>query len=408
LKDLVRCLFFDTFSGISGDMTVGALLSLGLSLDHLRAQLAALDLGGYHIAAERRLVHGIAATKFDVHLEGEAGHHHHHHHDQPVGHAHGHRTFRDIRALIEPSALDPRVKETSLRIFALLAEAEGRVHEKPAEDVAFHEVGAVDSIVDIVATAAGFVHFDVRRAFVGPLPAGSGIVQSQHGPLPVPPPATTELLRGFDLRLGDGVGELVTPTGAAIIAALATPVTRPLPMRVTGVGYGAGTRTLADRPNLLRLVSGEVESGLDVDEMLVIETNIDDGNPELYDYVMERLFAAGARDVWLQAVQMKKNRPGTQLSVLCAPADRDRLAAIVLTETSAIGVRYAAVGRLKLPREVVTVKTDFGDVRVKRSHDPEGGVHVAPEYDDCARLARAAAVPLKVVYQAAIAAAGRC
>jgi uncharacterized protein (TIGR00299 family) protein len=398
----VRVVFFDTFSGISGDMTVGALLALGLPLEHLRRELARVDLGGYRVEAERRMVHGIAATKFDVHLDAEPhGHHDHHHHP----HEHGHRSFRDIRALIEPSGLSPRVKEVALRIFGVLAAAEGRVHEKPADEVTFHEVGAVDSIVDIVGTAIGIDYFGVEAGYVGPLPAGSGIVQSQHGPLPVPPPATVELLRGFDLRLGDGRGELVTPTGAAIVAALARPLSEAPLLKLGAVGYGAGTRTLEDRPNLLRLALGEVVAALEHDDMVLIETNIDDANPELYDYVMERLFAEGARDVFLSPIQMKKNRPGTLLSVLCEPADRDRLAATVLSETTAIGVRFAPVQRLKLRREVITVKTEFGEVRVKVSHAPDGRRNLAPEYEDCARLARTASVPLKVVYEAATAAA---
>lgn len=409
----MRCLYIDAFSGISGDMTVGALLALGLPIEHLRQELARLDLGGYRISAARRMVNGIAATKFDVHLEEQGDHHPHdhggagHHHHGGEEHHHGHRSFRDIRALVERSGLEARVQDTTLRIFGALAEAEGRVHDRPADEVTFHEVGAVDSIVDIVGAAIGLVHHGIERAHVGPLPSGSGIVRSQHGPLPVPPPATAELLRGFDLRLGDGSGELVTPTGAAIVAALARPLASPLPMRVHGVGYGAGTRTLADRPNVLRLVLGEIEEGLERDEMLLVETNIDDANPELFDYVMQRLFEAGARDVFLQPIQMKKNRPGTLLSALCEPADRDRMAEIVFAETTAIGVRFTSVGRLKLPREVVTVKTDYGAVRVKISRPPAGAPQVAPEYDDCVALARAARVPLRVVYQAAVAAARR-
>jgi uncharacterized protein (TIGR00299 family) protein len=439
----VKVLYFDTFAGISGDMTVGALLALGVPIDHLRTELARLDLHGYHLSAEPCMVNGIAAIKFDVHLDGhrevahehpspeeqEDAHHHAHHHGHqpskdhssdahagrehahdPAGvHAgtpgHGHRAFRDIRALIERSSLAPAVKETALRIFGALAVAEGKVHRRAADDVTFHEVGAVDSIVDIVATAIGVHHLGIGRAWVGRLPAGSGIVRSQHGPLPVPPPATAELLAGFDLRLGDGVGELGTPTGAAIVAALAQPVKAPVPMRVEAVGYGAGTRRLEDRPNLLRLILGEAEVGLERDEMVLLETNIDDGNPEIFDFVMQRLFEAGARDVFLAPLQMKKNRPGTLLRVLCEPDARDRMAAIVLSETSAIGVRFHSVERLKLARRVITVSTEFGEVRVKIARTPEGRDNLAPEYDDCVRLARAASVPLKVVYQAALIAA---
>jgi len=398
----VRTLYIDALSGISGDMTVGALLALGLPLEHLRAELARLDLHGFRVSAEPRTVNGISATKFDVHVEAGTGDRHHAHGHT---HAHAHRSFRDIRGLIERSALAAAVKLTALRIFTLLAEAEGRVHARPAEEVTFHEVGAVDSIVDIVGTAIGVAQLGVQSAYVGALPAGSGIVQSQHGALPVPAPATVELLRGFDLRLGDGAGELVTPTGAAIVAALAQPAKHLRQLRVTAVGYGAGTRPLEDRPNLLRLVLGDTDTGCERDEVAVIETNIDDGNPEFFEFVMERLFAAGARDVFLAPIQMKKNRPATLLSVLCEPSERDRLASIILSETSAIGVRFHTAERLKLPRQVITVKTEFGEVRVKVASAPEGREQLAPEYDDCARIARAASVPIKVVYQAALAAA---
>ena len=390
--------YFDAFSGISGDMAVGALIALGLPIDHLRSQLSRLDLGGYTIRATQRQVHGIQAIKFDVDVE-PAEHHAQHDHSSH----HHHRTFRDIRALIERSGLDPAVCDTALRIFTRLAEAEGRVHGMDADAVTFHEVGAVDSIVDIVGTAIGIQHFGIARAYVSPLSAGSGTVSSEHGPLPVPPPATVELLKGFQLRLGDGAGELVTPTGAAIVAALADPSTPP-PLQVRAVGYGAGTRRLEDRPNLLRLLLGEVDARLDHDHMVVIETNIDDTNPEIYEFVFDRLFGAGAKDVFLSPIQMKKSRPGVLLSVLCEPAHREQLAAIILSETSAIGVRHFGVERLKLPRETVTVATEYGDVRVKVAQAPDGRENVAPEYDDCARVARERQVPLKLVYQAAVAA----
>ena len=386
--------YFDAFSGISGDMTVGALLSLGLPLDHLREQLALVNLSGYDIRSSKRVVQGIEAIKFDVDVEAtHVGH----------GKAHGHRTFRDIRVLIDESRLDPPIRDTALRIFTRLAEAEGRVHGVAADTVTFHEVGAVDSIVDIVSTAVGVVHFGVERAHVSALPTGSGTVHSQHGPLPVPPPATADLLKGFSVRLGEGAGELVTPTGAAIVATLADPQPPP-PLRLTAVGYGAGTRQLEDRPNLLRILLGEIEHALDRDSMVVIETNIDDTNPEIYDFVFERLFAAGARDVSLTPIQMKKTRPAVLLRVIGEAADRDRLAGVILTETSAIGVRTYPVDRLKLRREVVAVTTEYGKVPVKVSHGPGGHPNVAPEYDACALIAREKNVPIKLVYQAAVAA----
>ncbi len=393
----MRILLFDAFSGVSGDMTVGALLALGVEIGMLRAELAALPVHGYAVRASDVLVHGIRACKFDVDVDD-------HEHDD---HGHAHRSYADIRAMLVGSDLRPRVRETALAIFARLAEAEGRVHGVPADAVTFHEVGAVDSIIDIVGTAIGLAALEVDAVYVSALPLGSGTVVSQHGVIPVPAPATVELLRGFAVRVGDGAGELVTPTGAAIVAALARAGAVLPPLRIEAVGYGAGTRKLADRPNLLRLLLGHAAPAVGADELIEIATNIDDSSPEIYDHVMEQLFAAGARDVWLVPAQMKKNRPATVLHVLAEPASRDALAAIVLRETSAIGLRFHAVERMVLAREQVTVGTEYGAVQVKIAHAPDGSVNVAPEYDDCRRIARARGVPLKAVYQAAIAAARR-
>ena len=250
-------------------------------------------------------------------------------------------------------------------------------------------------------------HFGVEAVYVSALPLGSGTVQSQHGVIPVPGPATAELLRGFPVRVGDGTGELVTPTGAAIVATLARAGAAVPPLRIDAIGYGAGTRTLADRPNLLRLLYGEVASAGGSDDLVEIATNIDDSSPEIYEHVMEELFAAGARDVWLSPAQMKKNRPGTVLHALVEPSARAAMEALVLRETSAIGLRFHSVQRLILEREVVTVGTEYGAVQVKIARGLDGTMNVAPEYDDCRRVARKAGVPLKSVYQAAIAAARR-
>jgi len=385
----VKILYVDAFAGISGDMTVAAFVHLGLSLEELQRQLRHLVLSGYSIAATPRHVHGIEAMKFDVHV---------------AAHGHAHRAFRSIRQMLEDSDLHAVVKRHALAIFSKLAEAEGRVHGVAMDDVEFHEVGAVDSIIDIVGAAIGLHVFGIERVHVSPLPLGSGIVQSQHGPIPVPGPATAELLRGFATRPGDGEGELVTPTGAAILAATATAA--PLPeMRIAAVGYGAGTRPLRDRPNLLRLVLGESMAAVAHDEQVVMETNIDDYNPELFEHVMERLFEAGARDVFLAPVHMKKNRPGVVLSVLCSESEREQLARIVMNETSAIGVRYHPVRRLVLGRDIREVHTPYGAVRVKVARSPDGHENIAPEYDDCRRLAREGRVSIKLVYQAAVAAA---
>lgn len=405
----MRTLHFDAFSGVSGDMTVAALIDLGASFESVREQLARLPLGGYQLRLEEREVNGIRARKFDVALAGAAappspapGRGAHAHAGAPASHAH--RTFASIKGLLAGGDLKPGVRERALAVFATLAAAEGEVHGVAADDVTFHEVGAVDSIVDIVATAIALEELQVEHVSVSSLPLGSGTVRSQHGVLPVPAPATVLMLRGFDVRLGDGEGELVTPTGAAIVATLAKSSGPILPMCIERVGYGAGTRVLADRPNVLRLLLGE-RSGADLEELVLLETNIDDSNPEIYEFVLERLFAAGARDAWLTPVQMKKGRPGTVLAALGDVATRDALATVILRETSALGLRFQRLQRLALAREQIEVDTEYGAIAVKIGRAPDGTANVAPEYASCRERARALGVPLKVVYRAAVSAA---
>lgn len=433
----MRVLWFDPVAGVSGDMTVGAMLALGVPLATLREGLRALPVRGYQLLAREVEVNGIVAMKFDVVEpgtegvgEGDAPHagpsvsdnrgshertHSHgggHEHSKPHAHggAHGHRSWREIRSLLERADLDRRVQEVALRIFGALAVAEGQIHGKPPEEVSFHEVGAIDSIVDIVATAIGFVHLGVERAYVGSLPLGSGTVRAQHGMLPVPGPATVELLRGFSTRPGDGLGELVTPTGAAIVAGLCTP--GPIPeLRILASGYGSGSRSLPDRPNVLRLVlaeeSGAPERSTDGDALVLVETNLDDCPGEWIGHAVEELMAAGARDVWITPIQMKKNRPGVILSLLAEERDRARLVGIVFRETSALGVRFRSVERQVLRREFLTVETEFGPVVVKTAEIGDGSRRAAPEYEDCRRVARDRGIPLRVVYEAAVAAVRR-
>jgi len=319
-------------------------------------------------------------------------------------HGHPHRPYADIRALLGESGLVAPVKAAALAIFQRLADAEGRVHGVSADAVEFHEVGALDAIVDVVGAALGFVHLGIEAAYVSPLPMGQGQVHTAHGPLPVPVPAVVELLRGFPVRPGDGTAEMVTPTGAAIVAALARPGPAP-DLRVDAVGYGGGDRTLPDRPNLLRILVGESTVAAGADDVVVLEATIDDLNPQLYEHVIERLLAAGARDAFLMPAIMKRSRPATVLRVLAEPADRERLAGIVFAETSTIGLRYTTWKRTVLAREERTVETIHGTVRVKVARAPDGTLNVAPEYEDCRRLATERGVPLKVVHQAALAAA---
>jgi len=417
---MARALYFDAFSGVSGDMTVGALLALGAPFDVLRRELAKLGVEGYRVEQSVRSVNGIRAVKFDVVLDSEAPVQTHHHdhggdpHDhggapgtQPRGEAtgdHGHVRFAAIRDLLRCSGLESPVRDRAIAIFTKLAIAEGAVHGVPPDDVSFHEVGAIDSIVDIAATAICLQSLDIDEVYVSALPSGSGFVECRHGTMPVPAPATVRLLEGFSVRYGDGVGELVTPTGAAIVAALARPGA-PADLRIEGVGYGAGTRVLADRPNLLRLVLGETCAERDTAALVVLEANIDDSNPEIYEHVTDLLFAAGARDVWLQPVVMKKGRPAVVLSILGDAGLKDVLAGIVLRETSSIGVRHYAVDRVEAPRSQHVVDTEFGPIAVKVARAPDGTLNIAPEYEACRRIARERSVALKQVYAAAIAAA---
>ena len=424
----MRIAYLDAFSGISGDMTVGALLDLGVPLAAVREAIASLSLPGIELDSARIFRNGIAATKFHVSVDGRHPddpsrydqpqaapvpaqplahahpHEHHHHPVEPAGAHGGHRPYVEIRRLLERSGLAAPIKERALAVFARLAAAEGHVHGKPIDEVEFHEVGARDAIVDIVGAAVGFAHLNVEAIYASPLPLGQGRIRSAHGVLPIPGPATIELLRERPVRFEDGTAELVTPTGAAIVAALAAPGVVPV-MRPSATGYGAGDRVLVDRPNLLRIVVGQTLSETGQDEVVVLEATIDDMNPQLFEHVIERLLVAGARDVFLAPVVMKKSRPATILRVLATPADRERLAGIIFAETSTIGLRYATWQRMILPREERTVETPYGSVRVKVAIAPDGTCNFAPEFDDCRRLAVERQVPLKLVHQAALAAA---
>ena len=377
----MKIIYFDCFAGIAGDMTVAALLELGLPLEALREGLALLPLSGYTLESAPVLRHGIAGTSFKVQLSAA---------DQP------HRHYSGIAEMIEESPLKARVKELSGRIFRRLAEAEAKVHGVALERVHFHEVGAVDSIADIVGTAIGLDYLDVRKIYASGLPFGRGFVQTAHGRLPVPAPATALLMEGIPLTGDIGEGERVTPTGAAIIAALAEGFGPPPPMRPERFGYGAGEKDFPELPNLLRLVLGEsAAAGAEAQEVLVIETQLDDMNPEIFGFLMERLLGAGALDVTFSALQMKKNRPGTLLSVLAEPGDLEKLSGIILSESTAIGLRYHPVRRITLSRRAEERATSLGPVRVKLL---ENG-RVAPEFEECRRLALERGLPLIEVYR---------
>ncbi len=383
----MRIAYFDLISGISGDMTVAALLDLGVPRRRLREELDKLKGVDFRIRVGRKTVNGIRAGRFQV-MAGK---------DQPG------RRWSGIRRLIQRSGLSADVKARSIAVFSKLAEAEAKVHGISPEDVHFHEVGAVDSIVDVVAVAIATRHLDIDVFACSAVPLGRGLTRSLHGVLPVPAPATLELLKGFPVKDAGLEAENVTPTGAAILSALVTEKGAGPAMRIEKTGYGAGTLEFPDRPNVLRIVLGEAEPALGrdrmlVDHMLVMETHIDDMNPEIYDYVLDLLFAAGARDVTLSPVQMKKNRPGTLLRIVAEPELRDALAGIVLRETSTLGVRCYPVERLVLRRSTQKLKTRFGTLTVKVAEEPGGGKRATPEYEEARKVAASKKVPLKAVY----------
>lgn len=385
----MRIAYFDCFSGASGDMILGALVDAGLDIDRLRGELAKLPLEGYRLTSERVVEHGLAGTRLRVEIETGP---------QP------HRRLREVLSLIQASSLAPKPKERSAAVFHRLAEAEARVHGTAPEEVEFHELGAVDAIVDIVGAVVGLEMLEVTEVYSSPLPAGGGMVVTAHGQLPVPAPATLELLRSAraPLRPGPGDAELLTPTGAAILTTLA--LFSPAPtLRLEAVGYGFGGRKLP-WPNALRIWLGEpVVEGLAEDTASLIETNIDDMPPELLGYAMERLLAAGAWDVYFTPIQMKKNRPAVKLSVLGPPALGRALAELVLQETTTLGVRLQRVERLKCQRWTTTVSTPFGPLPAKVK-EVGGKLSVGPEYEACRRIAQERGLPLAEVYAAVTAA----
>jgi uncharacterized protein (TIGR00299 family) protein len=393
----MKLLYLDCFAGISGDMFVGALVDLGAPLEAVRTELAKLKLPGYTIATRRVVKQNIAATKFDC-LESP----------HPVRqHHHDHRGYSEIAGMIAASGLSDSVARRALNVFKRLGEAEAKIHGIPLDQVHFHEVGAVDSIVDIVGGCIALDSLGVDEVQASPPRLGSGFVETAHGRFPVPAPATLELLRGVPVEASEEPFELVTPTGAAMLAEFCARF-GPMPaMSVEQIGYGAGARDLEKTPNVLRAVLGEAgaAAGQQTDSVAVIETNIDDMNPQLFGDVMDRLLAAGALDVFVTPVQMKKNRPGALLTVLCERGDADRLAEMLLTHTTSFGVRVHQAQRRKLAREIVRVRTRFGDIEVKIGRLAGKIVSRAPEYDSCRQAAARYNVPVKEVYNQAARAA---
>jgi uncharacterized protein (TIGR00299 family) protein len=400
----MRLFYFDCFAGASGDMIVGAMLDLGLDFEDLKAGISRLNLDGYRLAARKVTKSGLSATKFEVELESRS---------QP------HRGFGDIRALIEKSDLSEAVKRNSINVFLRLAEAEAEAHGKPVDEIHFHEVGAVDSIIDIVGASIGFEALGIERFVCSPLRLGHGTVHTEHGTLPIPAPGTAALLKGVPVYAGDMEGEFLTPTGAAIVTTFCT--FGPMPASVVHKsGYGAGSREYRDLPNVLRIMLGETDSTaagsrmlaedggegqekLEQGRVIVIETNVDDMNPQAYGYVFERAFDLGALDAFVTPVQMKKNRPGSLITILVAPEKLDVLAKMLVEETTTLGIRYYEANRQMLSRTIETVETKYGVIRIKVARLGDRTLHFQPEYEDCAQAARRESVPLIEVQAAATA-----
>jgi pyridinium-3,5-bisthiocarboxylic acid mononucleotide nickel chelatase len=385
----MRTLYFDCFAGASGDMILGALVAAGVDAKALQDQLALLEVDGFEVSFEQTDRSGLSATFARV----------------ATRHEHAHRHLADIRKIIEGSRLSQQVKDRAVRIFTRLAEAEARVHNQPIEKVHFHEVGALDAIVDVIGAAICFELLGIDRFVCSPLHVGSGFVEMDHGRFPVPPPAVTELLKGKPIYSTEIKGELVTPTGAAIITTVCDEY-GPLPaMAIEQTGYGAGSRKYEKFPNVLRVFIGEDQrSGVTDEQLWMIETNVDDMSPQLISNVMDRAFDLGALDCYFTPVQMKKNRPAVLISVLCRDGQREELGKMLFSETTTLGYRSYAVERRALERSIVKAETEYGSIDVKVARLNGRVINQMPEFDQCREAARNAGVPLRVVEAAARAA----
>jgi uncharacterized protein (TIGR00299 family) protein len=422
VSELGTTLYFDCFSGISGDMVLGALLDLGLPLDALRGALGSLAIDHGTIVSERVLRAAVSATKFRLlepepahahqhtgtrheHRHGDHDHHHQDHHDRQhddsSAHSHqigqGHHSLKEIAQYIDRCALSAGGKSLARDMFRRLAEAEAAIHNVALERVHLHEVGAVDSIIDIVGAVFGMEWLGATDIVSSPVNVGSGIVRCAHGVFPVPAPATARLLQGVPIYSEGVAKELTTPTGALLVTTYATRL-GPMPaMKVAQIGYGAGDADFAERPNVLRLMVGEGASTAAIERIVTIECEIDDMNPQLFGPLMDRLYAAGALDVYYASVQMKKNRPGTLVTVIAPPDKRHELSGILFTDTTTIGVRYQEMHRERLDREVRTIETPVGPIRFKIASRDGRIVNVSPEFDDCAKTAAERGLPIKEV-----------
>ncbi|MBU4601569.1 nickel pincer cofactor biosynthesis protein LarC [bacterium] len=387
----MKIAYFDCFSGISGDMTVGALLDAGLKIETLEKELKKLGLTGYQLEVNKVVKKGISATKFKVKIKEEGVE----------------RRFKDILTILEKSKLDEEIKKETKKIFFNIAQAESKIHQKDIDKIHFHEIGGLDSIIDIASAVIGIKTLGIEEIYSSALPVGKGFVKCAHGVMPVPAWATLELLKNIPTYSGGIESEMITPTGAAIIGTLAKSFgERPL-MKIERIGYGAGEKEFSI-PNLLRVSIGEkilkdenLKDGYVSDEAVLIETNIDDMNPEFYDYIMDQLFSLGALDVFLTSIQMKKNRPAHMLSIIVYEQDLKEILEVLFSESTTLGVRIREIKRLRLAQQNFIAETKYGKIRVKVGIFKGEIKNIAPEYEDCKKIAEQHQVPLKEIYEEA-------
>lgn len=388
----MKILYFDCFAGISGDMTLAALADCGADTNYIVQNLKLLPVSGWQINFEQKTSQGIRGTTLKVHLSGE---------QQP------HRHYQEIKDMIINCNLPDKVKGTSINIFDNLAVAEAKVHGTSVERVHFHEVGAVDSIIDIVGAALALDNLNIDEIHCSELPVGNGTIRCSHGLLPVPAPATAELLKNVPIRNTDIKGEMVTPTGAAIIKSLSKNFGSMPSMLLEATGYGFGTKNFGI-PNFLRVFIGKGrDTSLMLEKVCLVETNIDDMNPQIYEYLSEKLFEAGALDVYITPVIMKKSRPGSLLTIICHPRQHRQMAEIILSETTTLGLRYRFEERYAAPRRLKTLQTKYGAVQIKVAGTAKN-ISFQPEYEDCKKIARSQGKPLKEIYNEIIREALKC
>lgn len=390
----MKILYFDCFSGIAGDMVLGALIDAGLDIDILSRDLKKLKIKGYELKAAKVMRKALSGTKFDCLVKHPSC-------------AHSHRSLVEILKLIDDSSLKSTVKENAKKIFNTIGKAESKIHGiNDKKKLHLHELGDIDSIVDIVGVAIAIDALEIDEIYSSPLSFGRTILNTKGGVLPAPSPASLEILKGVPVKVSGVDSELVTPTGAGILKALSKGFGDMPQMKVSEIGYGAGTESLSEIPNMLRVIIGESAAAFEKDKAFVIETNIDDMNPQNFEYLFEKLLKEGALDAYTTTVQMKKSRPAFKLTVLSDRSKLERLCSIIFSETTSIGIRYYEVDRFKLRREIVKVDTKYGNIKVKLSRGPDDILTVSPEYEECVRVARARGVPLKRVYEEARKAVG--